>query len=141
MSDSETFHIGDVLTVTTGRLLSPTHMEGVYRILNYLTGDSLYTHQLPRAAKEVLPWVERQIPALSAAAMEGAVADLDVRLASAGDPSQVVAAWVAEQAALHGETHALHPIPREEHEVIDPLEELKGMVDPAKIVVVRVGDD
>ena len=27
------FHIGDVLTITTGCLLSPRHMEGVYDIL------------------------------------------------------------------------------------------------------------
>lgn len=36
------FHIGDVLTVTTGRLVSPRHMYGVYEILNFLTGDRLH---------------------------------------------------------------------------------------------------
>lgn len=43
------FHLGDILSVTTGYLLSPTHMSGVYEILNYMTGESLFTHQLPRA--------------------------------------------------------------------------------------------
>ncbi len=43
------FHIGDVLSVTTGKLVSPRHMDGIYDILNYMTGENLFTHQLSRA--------------------------------------------------------------------------------------------
>jgi hypothetical protein len=35
------FHLGDVLTITTGRLVSPRHMDGVYDVLNFMTGDNL----------------------------------------------------------------------------------------------------
>ena len=49
---SRDFHIGDILSVTTGRLVSPRRMDGVYDILNFMTGDNLFTHQLPRAARE-----------------------------------------------------------------------------------------
>lgn len=46
---TKTFHLGDILTITTGRLVSPRHMEGVYDILNWMTGeDLLVTHQIPR---------------------------------------------------------------------------------------------
>src|SRR5579871_5263795 len=48
-TETRKFHLSDVLTVTTGLVLSNRHMEGVYDILNYMTGESLFTHQLPRA--------------------------------------------------------------------------------------------
>lgn len=58
------FHISDVLTVTTGRLVSARHMDGVYDILNFLTGDELYTHQLPRAMRECEAFLRIQFPDL-----------------------------------------------------------------------------
>lgn len=53
---TKTFHIGDILSVTTSRLVSPSHIDGVYSILNWMTCDNLYTHQLPRAADECAPF-------------------------------------------------------------------------------------
>ena len=45
------YDLGTVLSVTTGTLL--TKIGNVYKILNYMTGDNLFTHQLPRVSKEV----------------------------------------------------------------------------------------
>ena len=59
---SKQFHLGDVLSVTSDFLLSPRKIDGVYDILNYMTGDDLYTHQLPRASKECKPWLLRKHP-------------------------------------------------------------------------------
>lgn len=39
MSAARDFPIGDVLSVTTGRLLSRRHMAGVYDVLGHVTGD------------------------------------------------------------------------------------------------------
>jgi hypothetical protein len=58
------YHISDVLTVTTGRLVSNRHIDSVYDILNFLTGDELFTHQLPRASRECEPWLKAQYPQL-----------------------------------------------------------------------------
>jgi hypothetical protein len=58
------FSLGDVLSITTGRLLSERHMDGVYDILNWMTGDNLYTHQLPRDGKACEPWLIEQYPQL-----------------------------------------------------------------------------
>ena len=52
MPSTKTFHLGDILSVTTSRLVSPRHIDGVYDILNWMTGDNLFTHQLPRASRE-----------------------------------------------------------------------------------------
>ena len=46
---TKTFDLGTVLTVTTGRLL--TDIGNLYEILNFMTGDDLMTHQLPRATE------------------------------------------------------------------------------------------
>lgn len=58
------FSLGDVLSITTGRLLSERRIDGVYDILNWMTGDDLFTHQLPRAGKACQPWLVEQYPQL-----------------------------------------------------------------------------
>lgn len=58
------FHVSDLLSVTTGRMVSSRHMTGIYQILNFLTGDDLYTHQIPRAMRECRPWLQSQFPEL-----------------------------------------------------------------------------
>lgn len=58
------FSLGDVLSITTGRLLSERRIDGVYDILNWMTGDNLFTHQLPRASESCAPWLIEQYPQL-----------------------------------------------------------------------------
>ena len=76
------FSVSDVLSATTGRLVSDRHMEGIYEILNFLTGDNLFTHQLPRAMNECKPWLRSQFPALmeDSPGMPGRLADMDRRI-------------------------------------------------------------
>ena len=85
------FHIGAILSVTTGRLVAPNGIEDVYSILNHMTGDNLFTHQLPRAGEECKPWLLRQHPqlvdastgALDAALASSAITGLRARLEAA----------------------------------------------------------
>ena len=69
------FHISQILTCTTGIVMIDGEyfdgrmMEGIYEILNYLTGDNLFTNQLPRAMlwsqpllKKHLPWTDVPSP-------------------------------------------------------------------------------
>ena len=76
------FHLGDVLSITPGRLVSPRHMEGVYEILNFMTVDNLFTHQLPRACDECGPYLVEQFPQFSPFEMDAAIAELDSALES-----------------------------------------------------------
>lgn len=39
MSDTREFHIGDILSITTGRLLSKEGMDGIYEIMGFLSGE------------------------------------------------------------------------------------------------------
>lgn len=108
------FHLGDVLSVTTGVLCSPERMGGVYAILNFMTNDDLYTHQLPRAADECKPYLLKQFPQLAAV-----------------DASNVneknVWSWLGEQIARFGERFDVSPIPLNDHDVIDPFTEFRRM--------------
>lgn len=94
------FHISDVLTITTGRLVSTRHMEGVYEILNYMTGDNLFTHQLPRAGKECAPVLCALYPELSTEALADQLAEMDRRIAGAEQTREAIAVvingWIKE---------------------------------------------
>ena len=56
------FKIQDVLSVATGTLCGD--IGGVYEVCNFMTGDNLFTHQLPRAFESVSPVIYSQHPEL-----------------------------------------------------------------------------
>lgn len=109
------FHIGDLLSISTGRLVSPDHIGGVYNILNFLTGDDLYTHQLPAACDAVRPSLLEQHPWLATVEPPEEFTDDDH-----------VWSWLEEQVEKHGERHELTAIP-EVWGNHDPLEDLINM--------------
>ena len=111
---SKKFHLGDILSITTGRLLSPRHVEGIYDILNYMTGDNLFTHQLPRASDECKPYLFMEMPWLRG---------IDASSVTEHNYKE----WLNEQVKKYGEYHDVQPIAGEDHEVIDPLDELRQM--------------
>lgn len=107
------FHLGDVLTITTGNLVSPRHIQGVYEILNFMTGDNLYTHQLPRARRECRGPLLEQFPQL---------AEVD----ASGVDQNNWRDWLAEQVDKYGEYLWVATLTEYTH--IDPLLELETMV-------------
>jgi hypothetical protein len=133
MTETRDFHLGDILSVTTGRLVSPRHIDGVCDILNWMTGDNLFTHQLPRASRECEGPLLAQHPDL--AAVE-APEDF-------GGSREAVETWLAEQVAVYGETREVAPLADEDHTRIDPMTELRAKMHPdAEIVVIEVpGED
>lgn len=124
------FHLGDILSITTGHLLSPRHMEGIYEILNFMTGDSLFTHQLPRASNECKPYLLDDMPWLK---------EID----ASGVNEHNYNEWMAGQVKKHGEFHSVSTIPQDDHDVIDPHEELKQMLDgdDSKIIDINISKE
>jgi hypothetical protein len=108
------FNLGTVLSVTTGRLLCD--IGSVYDILNHMTGDNLFTHQLPRASEVCEKPLLAQFPQL--AAMQ--VPD-DLR----GEES--CQAWLNSQIAIHGDEFDVETLESWQH--INPLTELAQMTD------------
>jgi len=110
------FTTGQVLTALTGRLLCS--VDDLYVVLNFLTGESLYTHQLPRAFLVCAPFVAQQHPELAA-------------LDWSGVNQQTFRAWLDEQEQRFGKTLALAPIPEGQYEAQHPLSELADMIGEA----------
>jgi len=127
---TRTFHLGDILTITTGALVSPRHMDGVYDILNWMTGDNLFTHQLPRAVDECQGPLLAQHPDLAG-----------IALPDFGTGKAAVYAWLAEQVAVYGETREVTPLAPEDHTRMDPITELRKMAPHAEIITVEVPGD
>ena len=119
------FHIGDTLSVTTGILLSPRGMSGLYDLLGYMTGDEPFTHQLPRFADECAPALRAQFP------------DLAAVVAPKGDMEDPEAwmTWLDAQVAAHGETRPVVPLADGAHQRREPLGELASMMARSVIIV------
>lgn len=120
-SETKTFHVGDILSITTDKLVSPEHIGGVYKILNHLTADNLFTHQLPRAGRECEPYLRACFPDL--AAIE----------APDFEGEEHVFRWLAEIVEKHGETREVEPMRDGIHEYRNPLAEAEEMM-PGKVI-------
>jgi hypothetical protein len=115
------FALGEVLTALSGLLLC--EVAGVYRVLNFLTGETLYTHQLPRAFRVCQPFVADQHPDLAA-------------LDWSGVDTTNWRAWLAAQETRFGTRRSLTPIPPEAYTHHDPVTDAIEMVGPDKVIVV-----
>ena len=115
------FTTGEIISAGTGILCCK--ISDLYRIMNYLTGDDLYTHQLPRAFKTCEAWVRTQHPWLN---------DLNT---DACTPN-TWAAWLLEAINKYGEVFDLLPLPAGQWKSRDPIKEALEM----KKRVIKVKD-
>lgn len=121
------FPIGAVLSVVTGRLVSENHMAGVYEVLNFMSGESLYTHQLPRVSSEAEPIILAMHPQLAEAKAEAEQVN-----------GENWRQWLGTWTARYGKMIAVPQMNIAEHERIDPLSELAEKVPPDRIAVVAL---
>ena len=135
MTETKTFHLGDILSITTGCLVSPRHIGGVYDILNWMTGDNLMTHQLPRACGECEGPLRAQHPDLIAVVVPETFGD-----GSKESAKEAVDRWLAEQVAIYGETREVAPLAADEHTRIDPFTEMRMIKPDAEVITVVVPD-
>lgn len=119
------FHIGDVLSITTGKLVSPRLIDGVYDILNYMTGDNLFTHQLPRAWEECAAALIEQFPQL---------AEIDGKDCNSDNWKQ----WLDDKVAQFGERLNVQPLAEGRHAFKDPITELEELWRKDRVITVKV---
>lgn len=108
------FHISDVLSIITGRLVSTRVMEGYCDILRFMTGKPLFDHQLLRATDVCAAALLRQHPFL---------ADIDASEVNKDNWRE----WLAQQIELHGETLAVFPLGDDEYHSMNAMVELAMM--------------
>lgn len=116
------FSTASVLTVITGTLL--TDIGCVYEILNWMTGDDLYTHQLPRASRECTPELLKQFPQFASL--------------PSGLSKETWKAWLDGMVAEHGQVLSVAKLPVEAHEFIDPMTEAAEFFRPDQIIEVKL---
>lgn len=143
------FHVGDVLSITTGRLVSLRHMDGVYDILDFMTGDNLFTHQLPRAGDECKSYLLEQFPQLATPEMDFAVAELGEMLKTPSgkkEPDKLIAGWFSKLiSGKYGvevkERLTVRPIPKSAHQIKNPIAEAVEMMgEHGKVIVYESAD-
>lgn len=117
MGELKEFPISAVLSVTTGRLMGD--IGEVYEILGWMSGEKLFTHQLPRVSREAAPVILAAHPQLHAAVSEA---------------EQVTTEnWQTWLSAWTDRFGAALPVPRlglHEHRRVGPLAELAEMMSP-----------
>ena len=126
MSETKEFPTADVLSTITGRLMA--QIGGVYEVLNWMTGESVYTHQIPRISREAKPVIIALHPELAATVEEAEQVN--------GDNYQL---WLATWEARYGPAISVPKFTAHTHESIDPLSELAERVHPDKIIVINAG--
>jgi hypothetical protein len=138
------FHLGDILSVTTGRLLAvrngKTDIGGLYDILGFMTSETLFTHQLPRASDQCRPWLLAHHPQLDSPEMRHAIAELGVLAntkAGKADPDKLVMGWLGRMTEKYGETLVVQALPGKDEPSPDPIDELAEMIgrDNVRMVV------
>ena len=125
-----TFTLADMLTVTTGKLMSS--IDGVYQICDFVTGESNFTHQLGRVANDIKPYILWQHPVLQ---------EIDLENVEINPENHAEVLKGHEE--KYGSTFEVKSLSEMgvEYKGQDPMEELASMVDPSKIIVLNIGED
>lgn len=92
--NEKVFDLGTVLTITSGRLF--TDMYNVYYILNHLSNDRIYTHQIPQVMEIARLYVLERYPQL-----DGVGNDIVI------SSEQDIKAFIDEQKGVYGDSFAL----------------------------------
>lgn len=121
------FDLGTLLSVTTGTLF--TKIGNVYEILNYMTGDTLFTHQLPRVMHEMTPVILEQYPQLK---------DVDVSNVDETNWN----GFLHEQISRFGNEFPIVPCGLWQHKVIDPQQEMTDLLDgdESRLMIWNIGE-
>lgn len=111
------FSLGTILSITTGVLL--TDVDELYRIIDHVTGVPHYTHQLPRAAEAITPWILEQHPALGAE---------ELRLPESCTEKVAIEAWLSGMESVYGNDFVVEPMPAGSYSPRNPIAELVEMM-------------
>lgn len=127
-----------VLTAASGRLLTQPISEEdngigqLYAVLGWMTGDTVFTHQLGRFIEECRPWIHQWHPV---------IAELDVEISRRCELGEAEMKALQQDMLLKfGKTIQLRKIPRYAHSRRNPIDELVEMRGSPEGVTVLVAD-
>jgi cytochrome c len=123
VSEERTFELLDVISATSGYLVTDKGIGAVYDVLNFMTGESIYTHQIPRVSREARAAILVYHPWLAEVFEESKSVTKD-------NWREFATKWESE----HGIGITVRQMTVHEHERIDPRSELVEMVHPSRII-------
>ncbi len=133
--ETRTFPLRVIISVTTGRLLTKSKsandngISDMYKLLEHMTNDAPWTHQLPRFANECRPWLLRWFPELEPLTdkvnkfCDNLPKKENLSLAAIDDFITCLEKEVGK------EKYDVPRIPMDDHEKKDPLDEFAVMLD------------
>ena len=119
-----TFHLGDLISVSTGRLVAPGGFADVHRLVEHLAGGPVWTHQLPDATDALAPGLIGQHPWLVGITPPEKFAD-----------EAHIWRWLDEQIAAYGEHHEVTPV--EGGWARNPITDLLARFGPDNVLIVE----
>lgn len=134
MTELRKFDVGDIISIADGRLVSRRHMDGVYDILQYMTGEqSLWTHQLLRAGEVCKPYLVLQHPDL---ANVGALPTLKGGRENQEHDQEIINNWLDQ----FGPPRVVKPLPDGVWNHKGPLEEAVELFGEDQVVIAVKSD-
>ena len=110
-NNGKQFDLGAILSVTTGILY--TNIEDFCEVLEYLTGDSIYTHQIPRVIEIAKAHILSEHPELTGVGENAGISN----------ESEAIA-FVDEQKKIYGDKLTITPFTKNDgYSTIDPIDE------------------
>lgn len=92
--NNKDFHISDLLSITTGRLVSKSGMDGIFNILNYMENDNLSTIGLTVVKDKHTATLDNLYPQLSENSLKIELQQLDNALDISNNTEKTVSEWV-----------------------------------------------
>jgi hypothetical protein len=112
----QVFKLSAVLSIAGDKLMGD--MDDVYTILNFMSGDTLFTHQLPRVAMECRPYLLKQHPWLKEY----------IKKYEPKVTSESYKEILNECESKWGKEIIISTIPKRSHVVKNPIQELDDLV-------------
>lgn len=96
------FHLGDVLTIITHRLVSPNGIGGVRKLLDFMIGDYI---SIVCAMERCKPYLLEQFPQFTSSVIDNMIDEINVisEMSGEGEEQKLVNEWLARQVAKYGE--------------------------------------
>lgn len=113
---SKKFHVGDILSITNKRLVSPTQMDGVTAIMEYMTDSEgqIYSIGLTFAAKQCKPYLDIIYPNLKKVdydKLDKMRINSNFDKISRDEQMKVIIQWLDEEAVpIYGRWLEVYPI-------------------------------
>ena len=132
---TECFDLRVLLSITTERLLINTigpndnGIKDIYEILTWMTGETVWTHQLPRFGGECKPWLLKWFPELSIVGEVKEMKRLD-KLCENDNGEEGVELWLStlpKKYNLKAE-YDVPKIPEDSHQSKNPFSEIIEML-------------